>query len=50
MNTTTNDIECVPGAYWFGISYESDLAYAKKLHGETKREFIAAVKKAWDKT
>jgi hypothetical protein len=38
-----------PGAYWFGLSYESDLAYAERLTGKTRDKFIDAVHKVWGK-
>ncbi len=39
-----------PGAYWFGISLESDLAFADRLYGKTKKEYIEAIYKAWKVT
>lgn len=38
-----------PGAYWFGVSYESDMRFSERLYGKTKDKFILAVNKAWGK-
>lgn len=42
-----NSLKNIPGAYWFGISYESDLAFADRLYGKTKLRYIATVRQAW---
>lgn len=47
MVDNSKPLEYKPGAFYFGISLESDLSFAERLSGKTKQLFIEAVLKAW---
>lgn len=44
----SKDLIYTPNAFIFGISYESDISFASRIHNtKVRREFIKTVMKAW---